>query len=120
MCRPLLIGLYVAWPLMVSVLRVTARVRRRFVLVSAAGWFGAAVIATTARPAERALAVGLVCGIAVSLFGWLSTSRGVTLTWEQDKTYWPDNEPIPTGEKVAAVLMTMLGLLGLVIGLLAA
>ena len=99
---------------------MTARVRRRFVLVSAAGWLGAAVIATTARPADRALVVGLVCGVAVSLCGWLATSRGVTFTWEQDKTYWPDSEPIPTGEKVAAALITLLSLFGLVVGVLVA
>ncbi|MEU8221873.1 hypothetical protein [Kribbella sp. NPDC048915] len=45
------------------------------------------MIATTARPTDRALVVGLVCGVAVSLCGWLATSRGVTLTWEQDKIY---------------------------------
>lgn len=120
MSRPFLIGLYVAWPLVIGVVRVTARVRRRFVLLSAGGWLGAAVIATTAQPTDRGLVVGLVCGVTVSLCGWLATSRGVTFTWEQDKTYWPDNGPIPTGEKVAAALMTLLGLFGLVLGVLAA
>jgi len=75
------------------------------------------VTATTARPTDRALVVGPVCGLAGCLCGWLATSRGVTFTWEQAKTYWPDNEPFPQARSSAD---TPLGLLGLVVGVLAA
>jgi hypothetical protein len=118
--RSVLIGLYIAWPLIVGVTCATSRVRRRFVVLSAAGWIGATVIATTARPADRALVIGLVLGVGASLSLWLATRRGVTFTWMQDKTYWPDNDPLPSGEKVAAVLVALMGILGLAVGTLAA
>lgn len=42
--------------------------------------------------------------------------RGVTFTWMQDKTYWPDDGPLPLGEKVAVVLVALVGALGLALG----
>ncbi len=32
--------------------------------------------------------------------------------------YWPDDRPVPSGEKVAAVLVAIVGALGLVVGVL--
>jgi hypothetical protein len=119
MSRAVLIGLYVAWPLIIGVVSATARIRRRFVLLSAAGWLGAIAVATTARPAERALVVGLVLGVVTSMGLWLATLRGVTFTWMQDKTYWPDSNPVPAGEKVAAALVAVVGAVGLAVGALA-
>src|SRR6266545_5596490 len=87
MTRWVLTGLYVAWPMIVGVTTAIARVRRRFVLLAAAGWLGATWIATTGRPADRAPIIGLVLGVAASLSLWLATRRGVTFTWMQDKTY---------------------------------
>jgi hypothetical protein len=116
MTRAVLIGLLVVWPLIVGVTALIAQVRRRFVLWSAAGWLGAMWIASTGRPVDRALVVGLVGGVAASLFMWLATLRGVTFTWTQDKTYWPDDGPLPSGEKIAAVLVALVGALGLAVG----
>jgi peptidoglycan/LPS O-acetylase OafA/YrhL len=118
MTRPLLISLYVAWPLVVVVARATARVRLRFILVSAAGWLGALVIATTAQPVDTAIAAGLPTAIAVSLCFWLFTSSGFTFTWEQDKTYGEDNSPIPIGEKIAGALVALIGLLAILVSTL--
>lgn len=115
MSRPLLISLYVAWPLVVGVVRATTRIRRRFIAASAIGWLGATVIATTGQPADRALAIGLVVGVAASLGGWLATSSGVNFEWDQSKTYWPDDAPTPTGEKLAAALVALLGLVAVAV-----
>jgi hypothetical protein len=100
----------------VGVTAAIARVRRRFVLVTASGRLGATWIATTGRPADTALVIGLVGGVAASLLIWLAALRGVTFTWMQDKTYWREDAPLPLGEKVAAVLVALVGALGLALG----
>jgi hypothetical protein len=116
MSRPLLIGLYVAWPVVIAVVR--ARVRRRFVAVSAMGWLGALVIATTAEPAGKGLVVGLPVGAVLFLLAWMVTFDGITFEWDHSKTYGEDPRPAPTAEKVAALLVTLLGLSGIAVGVL--
>lgn len=69
------------------------------------------MIATTGQPPEMALAVGLMVGVIASLSCWLATSDGVNFNWDEGKTYWPDDGPIPTGEKIAAALVALIGLL---------
>jgi hypothetical protein len=120
MSRAVLIGLYVAWPVIVGVVCASARIRRRFLLLSAAGWLGAVAVATNAQPPARALVVGLVFGVASSLGLWLATARGVTFTWMQNKTYWSESNPVPAGEKVAAALVAAMGVIGLAVGTLGA
>jgi heme A synthase len=114
--RALLIGLYVAWPVVIAVVR--ARVRRRFVGVSALGWLGAVVIATTAEPTGKGLVVGLPIGVGLFLLAWIVTFDGITFEWDSSKTYGADPRPAPTGEKMAALLLTLLGLSGIAIGVL--
>ncbi|WP_432941300.1 hypothetical protein ACQPXM_33335 [Kribbella sp. CA-253562] len=116
MSRALLIGLYVAWPVVIAVVR--ARVRRRFVAVAAMSWLGAVVIATTAEPAGSGLVVGLPVGVGVFLLAWMVTFDGVSFEWDSAKTYWEDPRPAPAAEKVAALLVTLLGLSGIAVGVL--
>ncbi|WP_143465634.1 hypothetical protein [Kribbella sp. ALI-6-A] len=94
---------------------VRARVRRRFVAVSVLGWLGGVVIATTAEPVGTGLVVGLPVGVGLFLSAWLITFQGITFEWDYSKTYGEDPRPAPTAEKVAALLVTLLGLSGIAV-----
>lgn len=113
MPRWILITLYAAWPVGVGVIRALTRLRTRFLLITTAAWLVALVIATTAHPADRALPAGLLTGTLGSLGLWLATSHGVTFTWTQDKTHWPDDTGAPKGERLAATLLTLIALTAL-------
>jgi hypothetical protein len=92
----------------VGVIRALTRLRIRFLLVTAAAWLVALVIATTAHPTDRALPAGLIAGTLGSLGLWFATAQGITFTWAQDTTYWPDDTKTPKGEWLAATYLTLI------------
>jgi hypothetical protein len=105
-----LIALYAAWPAGVALIWWVSRVRKRFVLLSAVGWLGSLVIATTGQPPGKALAAGLAAGTGASLILWCFVLRGVTFTFASDKTYWVDDARLPRGEVLAAAFVGAIGL----------
>jgi hypothetical protein len=117
--RSVLIGLDLAWPVAIGVVRAVTTVRARFMILSAIGWFGALAIATTAQPVGRALVAGLVAGTAASVAVWLATRRAVTFTWTQHRTYWHDDSSLPRGEVVSAALVTVIGVAAAIVGAVA-
>jgi hypothetical protein len=100
-----LIALHAAWPAGVVLIHRVSRIRKRFMLLSAAGWFGSLAIATTGQPPGKALPAGLAAGTAASLVLWCFVIRGVTF-----KTYWVDEARLPRGELLAAAFVGAVGL----------
>jgi hypothetical protein len=105
-----LIALYAAWPAGLVLIRWVSRIRKRFLLLSAAGWLGSLVIATTGQPPGNALPAGLAAGAGASLILWWFVLRGVTFTFASDKTYWVDEARLPRGELLAAAFVGAIGL----------
>ncbi|MDX6294549.1 MAG: hypothetical protein QOH50_3624 [Kribbellaceae bacterium] len=105
-----LIALHAAWPAGVVLIHRVSRIRKRFMLLSAAGWFGSLAIATTGQPPGKALPAGLAAGTAASLVLWCFVIRGVTFTFASDKTYWVDEARLPRGELLAAAFVGAVGL----------
>jgi hypothetical protein len=50
---------------------------------------------------RRSVLVGLVFGVVASLSDWLAASRGVTFTWKQYKTHWPNNATAAHGHSAS-------------------
>jgi hypothetical protein len=98
-------GVLVAWPLVLTVAKLVAGVRRRFVLAFAGGWLVALVVATTAEPRARAMTIGPVIGAVGAVLGWLVIRRGLNLTWMPGKVFLRDNGPTPRAEYAAAAII---------------
>jgi hypothetical protein len=115
----LLLTLYAGWPVAVVVARLVARVRARFLLVSAGAWLVALVIGTTATPARLAAPVGLIVGAIVCVIGAYSVTSGVTFEWDHSKTYDVDDGPKPRAEYVVLGVVALIGAAGIALAVTA-
>ncbi len=116
MPRFVLIAAYVAWPTALVLLRLITPVRPRCLAVLAGSWLAATVLATTATPATLAVPLGLIVGAGIGLGIYAAVSRGVTFTWEPNRTYSVYDGKIPVGDRVALAITAVAGLVG-VLGL---
>jgi hypothetical protein len=109
----LLLTLYAGWPVTAVVAKVVGRVRTRFLLVCAATWVLALVIATTATGTRIAAPVGLIVGASACLFLAFAVTGGVTFEWDPNKTHLPDESKMPRAEFVVLGVVGLVGAAGI-------
>jgi hypothetical protein len=109
-----LVGLEVLWIVSLVGAGVRRAVRNRFLLTSLLGWLLSTVIATEAKPAERALPVGVLVGSCAAVGLALATRSGVTFTVMPNKEYWPDDKRPPIVENLLLLFMLACGCFAIV------